>query len=502
MAQQILGIDLEDDFLSGVVVSGKGKERRVIACASVALRDFEELPRVLPLLLTELAWKGGDCVAGLPLSLLSIRNLNLPFTSEKKIRQILPFELEEQLPVPVSEQIFSIIGIQEDESSSRLLVAAMEKTRLREYLDTLRAAGLDPHLVCPATLAQAQVYARKTEPEESFLLVHADMKSLTMAVCSRGLTMFLRRLPYPEQVITDRLFDVQGERVVFTDRDEAREVVKSICRDMNRCLQYCRVAVELEIAPRRIILTGPLQATDGFARCIEEELDLPVSSGDLVADLSLGLAEPASEEWQPAWYDRPLALALQGGRKNAAGNFRIDEFAVRGSLLGSRRQLVLAGLAVAVLLSGLLGYQYFSFRALKGRHQSLGAEMEGIFKKSFPDITRIVDPLMQMRAKMQEVEQPTVAMPLFTGDKRVLAILADISSRIPAQLTLHVSRLVIDEDSVRIKGTTDAFNNVNRIKKLLDQSTLYSEVNIVSATKSRDNNSIRFEIRMALEEKS
>jgi general secretion pathway protein L len=468
----------------------------------VAVRDFAALRQALPLLLSALSWSGSTCVSGLPLSLLSIRNLVLPFASEKKINQILPFELEEHLPVPVAEQVVAVLGMEESGDGARLLVAAVEKTQLRDYLDIFQAAGLDPGIVCPATLAPVRAYAEIEGHDEAFVLVHADMRSLSLAVCRHGRTMFLRRLPYPEEVITDRLFDVQGERVVFTDAGAAKDVVDSICRDMQRCLEFCRVAMDLDLEPHKVILTGPMQSAQGFADCIERELGLPVRAADLAADLSLAVNERLGEDWQAAWYDRPLALALLAGRKNVAGNFRKDEFAARGSLLGTGRKAVWLALAAGLLLCVLLGYQYFSYRTLKGRHDSLALEMEQIFKKSFPDITRIVDPLMQMRARLQTVETPTVAMPLFTGEKRVLVILADISRRIPRQLTLHVSRLVIDEDSVRIKGTTDAFNNVNRIKTLLDQSELYSEVNIVSATKSRDNNSIRFEIRLQLGEQS
>ncbi|MCI5125818.1 MAG: hypothetical protein D3925_15445, partial [Candidatus Electrothrix sp. AR5] len=74
----------------------------------------------------------------------------------------------------------------------------------------------------------------------------------------------------------------------------------------------------------------------------------------------------------------------------------------------------------------------------------------------------------------------------------------DISDRIPTSLDLHLTRLIIDQDSVKLTGTTDAFNNVNTIKSLLTESDRYSEVNIVSATKGNENEGIRFEIKLQL----
>jgi Tfp pilus assembly protein PilN len=103
-----------------------------------------------------------------------------------------------------------------------------------------------------------------------------------------------------------------------------------------------------------------------------------------------------------------------------------------------------------------------------------------------------------MRSKLQGMDTVSVSMPIFNEKQRVLLVLFDISARIPSTLDIHVTRLIIDQDSVKLSGTTDAFNNVNRIKDLLAQSERYSEVNIVSATKGNENEGIRFEIKLQL----
>jgi general secretion pathway protein L len=95
-----------------------------------------------------------------------------------------------------------------------------------------------------------------------------------------------------------------------------------------------------------------------------------------------------------------------------------------------------------------------------------------------------------------------VSLPLFSGEKRVLEILSDISARIPQEISLHVSRLVIDKESVQIKGTTDAYNNVDVIKNKLAASSRYVLVKIVSATADKKKKKIRFEIRLQLAEAS
>jgi general secretion pathway protein L len=347
----------------------------------------------------------------------------------------------------------------------------------------------------------AEQYAARCTAVREFLFLYGDTASLSLAVCSRGEVVFMRRLAYPEQVITDRLFTLEQGRIACADRKEADRVMERICRDVRHSLKFLQASVGLEVFPEQVVVAGPMQTSDGFAEQVGREFDLETVS----ANLSGGIAVDGGAEektWQPALHDRPLALALAGGGKALSCNFLRDEFAVTTGFFESKKQAVAGMLVAVLLLFGAFGYQFVSYSTLKQRHDDLSARMKAVFRRSFPEVTRIVDPLLQMRARLQTAETPTVSMPLFTGEKRVLAILADISSRIPEKISLHVSRLVIDQDSVRIKGTTDAFNNVNTIKKLLSASPRFFEVNIVSATKSRDKNSIRFEIRIQLTEQT
>jgi general secretion pathway protein L len=498
---QILGIDINDNFLNGVVVSGKGKDRRIIGRASVPLSGRDQLDPALSRLLEKLSFQGEECVFGLPLSMLSVRNLSLPFDEAKKIRQILPLELEEHLLVPVDEQIMVTVSTRSAEGMSRLFIAALEKKLLGDLLGILTGRDLAPKAVCPATLVMAEQYAARCTAVREFLFLYGDTASLSLAVCSRGEVVFMRRLAYPEQVITDRLFTLEQGRIVCADRKEAGRVMERICRDVRHSLKFLQASVGLEVFPEQVVVAGPMQTSDGFAEQVGREFDLETVS----ANLSGGIAVDGGAEekaWQPALHDRPLALALAGGGKALSCNFLRDEFAVTTGFFESKKQAVAGMLVAVLLLFGAFGYQFVSYSTLKQRHDDLSARMKAVFRRSFPEVTRIVDPLLQMRARLQTAETPTVSMPLFTGEKRVLAILADISSRIPEKISLHVSRLVIDQDSVRIKGTTDAFNNVNTIKKLLSASPRFFEVNIVSATKSRDKNSIRFEIRIQLTEQT
>lgn len=502
MAQLTLGVDISDDLLSAVVVAGRGRDRQVVACASVILEEHDDIPEMLPALLGQLEWQGGRCISGLPLSYFSVRNLILPFTSEKKIQQILPFELEEHLLVPVNEQIFATTISGKSDDETRLLVAALEKRTLGQHLDTFHASDLDPDIVCPSSFALADRLCSAGSDGQDFLLLYCDMGSMTMVICHQGIIVFMRRLSYPEKVFTDAIFSFDGNYIKVADSDAADAAVSGLCMVVQRSIDFFCCTSSIQVHPDHVILAGPMQLAKGFQEEIEHDLGLPGRACDLVQTGYATLSGNVAESWQPAVYDRPLALALQAGRKHVAFNFRKDEFVAKRRLLGSRRQAMGLALAAGFLFAILFGYLFVDYQSLRKKHDSLAGKMEQVFRESFSGVNPGKDPLMHMRSKLQEAQAPTVSMPLFTQEKRVLAILADISARVPATISMHVSRLVIDQDSVKIKGTTDAFNNVNTIKNVLAKSARFSEVNIVSATKAKEKGVIRFEIRLQLGESS
>ncbi|MFQ5994204.1 MAG: type II secretion system protein GspL [Acidiferrobacterales bacterium] len=74
---------------------------------------------------------------------------NLPTRSWRKIQQALPYALEEQLLGDPAEQHFAC----HREADGSLAVAVTARARIKAWLETLRAAGVQPARLCPAILA-------------------------------------------------------------------------------------------------------------------------------------------------------------------------------------------------------------------------------------------------------------------------------------------------------------------------------------------------------------
>lgn len=496
MRRRALGLDISEDFIAAVVVQQTGQERRVTACAFHERGGGEDIDALLPGLLTQVGWGGGASTCGVSLAGVSVRNLFLPFTDKKKINQILPLELEDQLLTPVAEQMVEFQVTSGDANSSALLVAALEKESLRRELDSLERGGLSPDTFTLRNMALAERLAHSGKMATSFMLLDAGVHALNMVLVQGTVVVFARRLPYPERMYTEAPFSFDDGMAAIAHTPEAMACIAAICEDIRRSIGFFGLENGLTVSPEQVVITGSMLQVDELRAMISESLAREVVPCSLKRETGVTLAAELREEWQPAFFDHGLALALQGLKKKPGVNFRRGEFAPERLLLASRPKLIAAAALAFVLLAGgalLLGVEY---HGLKKSHDALGAKMEALYKETFPEATRVVDPLVQMQANLQDIQAPSIVTPVFSGDKRILNILADISGRIPKELTIHVTRLLIDQDSVQIKGDTDTFNNVNLIQGNLRKSPLFNDVSIISAAADKESSMIRFELRL------
>ena len=103
-----------------------------------------------------------------------------------------------------------------------------------------------------------------------------------------------------------------------------------------------------------------------------------------------------------------------------------------------------------------------------------------------------------MKTEINALKNASGVAPGINMGSTSLEILNDISSRIPGDLNIQVDRMVVDQEGVQIRGTTDTFNTVDSIKKGLESSEMYHDVIIASANLDQSGKGVRFEIKMAL----
>ncbi|MGD0283381.1 MAG: GspL/Epsl periplasmic domain-containing protein [Dissulfurispiraceae bacterium] len=91
----------------------------------------------------------------LPLSLLNFRVVEVPFQDEKKLRELLPFEIDGLILGGHDTIVFDTYPLQGGDEKHKVLVAYVLKDTLRTLLNKLKSSGFDPKAVTSIELSDA-----------------------------------------------------------------------------------------------------------------------------------------------------------------------------------------------------------------------------------------------------------------------------------------------------------------------------------------------------------
>ena len=82
-------------------------------------------------------------------SIVTFKELQLPFEDTEKIRMVLDYEIESMLPFPISNAVIDFIITKRDKTqkTSQVLVAAVQFQDLQAELDIYKQAGIEPSSV-------------------------------------------------------------------------------------------------------------------------------------------------------------------------------------------------------------------------------------------------------------------------------------------------------------------------------------------------------------------
>jgi type II secretory pathway component PulL len=491
MSRQILGLDIRHHTLTAILVrtglKGSWIEAVIQTPLAVpegeALQESTALEAALKEVYDQLGKGGAAPVAALPADQFSFRNVHIPFKESRKIRQVLPFELEPTLPRPVDEVVidFRVIHLPSQEEGANIIAAALENERMSAYLASLSAARLAPDTVSLSGYAAALCLAKWSDIAENCLFMDIDLDHCTLYILISGQVYLIR----PIQIRPGG-----GDPVDKT---------KALCAHIRRTLAAFEALFHLEFELEEVHVTGWGLADLDFEGEAPPLLGVPVKRVDLAADAGLPRKMAAQGTMPPAiQINTALGLALAEIEGLETFNFRKGPFSVRKRWAEHRGNLIRTGILALVMLIVLFANIMMDVNATERRVAHIDREIREIFQSTFPEITRIVDPLHQMEAAMTEAKQNAALPGEGKGDIRSIDILHELSRLIPEKVDVIVTRMVIGEESVLISGDTDTFNAVDEIQNRLEGSELFGKVTISSTNRERSGNRIQFKMRITL----
>ncbi len=495
--------------------------------------------------------RSGEMIAtALPGHLVSMKEMVLPFTDPKRLRQVVPFEIEGLLPFDLDEIVIDYrilrqgtashlgdggggikgdhaqaatreLGLaqmqgtageankegKEEVPSSHLLIAAVRKESLGRYLSALQSVGIDPALVGVDALA-LQTFSHcfwgdRTDP----LLIDLGASKTVLCDLRGGSLRRARVFPFG----SDRFTEILQEELGLS-REEAerrkRETDLGISSRESEILQKGISAWLIEIekslspveegegVPPPFYLCGGGGLLTGLSESISRSLQMTpaVPNGRPVSIPGLDLNDPKIP--LPV-YAQALGLALPSAEGTQI-SFRQGEFVYGKESLERRHRWLSAGVLLLILI-GIMGADfYLHYRQKETKYRELKQGLRSGFTQLFPQTKNISNEVEQVRAAI--TERKRTGEFLGSGEESPLAVLKIITAAIPTEIRIDVSELVIDGKKIRIEAQTDSYDSVDRIRGGMMKVGRFAEVSVSDAKIASDQSRVSFRVQMTLTE--
>jgi len=483
MSRKILGLDVRKDAVSAVLLQSKirGVSIEAHACSSVSAPNGikDGVSDCIGRLMQQADISGATCIAAYPSEKIIYRNIRVPFKEQKKIRQILPYELETTLPLPVEDLIidFYVPGLNNPGDHTELLAAAAETSELKAFMETLAGFNLVPTVLTAGGFSTAtQVAGTKGIPDVSVFL-DAGINEGALFVIISGRVCYARS---------------------FSIQTESSAGASVIYNHILQTLIAVKEVLQMDISPGGVFVTGGGVQDGSLPSDLARKLEIPVMVTNLVKGSEVTVKNLATDDWNPLRMDNALAPALNELDGTPVLNFRKGPFTPRKHWVEHKTYFFRTGILTAVILlfalMDIVIDNYFMEKKLDG----LNSRITRTFKATFPDIQKIVDPLQQMRVELQNAKKQTVSPDSPQKNIRNIDILYDISTLIPDDVNIELNRIVMGPGSVQISGYTDTFNSVNNFQRTLQSGKFFKTVTINSANIEKTENRVNFNLNLQL----
>jgi len=314
MAKNIVGIDIGAEAIRAVEVADADKAQpTIVRVAEVPVpKDATKHGEVLEANTVATAflelWSIGrfrtkDVVLGMGNQRVLSRDLTVPRAPLAQIRESLPFQVQDMLPVPVVDAILDFYPTREGEGDGGpvvhgLLVAAIKDAVLAN-VRAAELAGLNPVGVDLIPFALTRVLAPRIAGAGTVAIVDCGGNTTSVVIAHDGVPQFVRiiptggddvtrtiatrlEIPPAEAEAVKRHFGIVGTTQTLDDARAlavTRETVNELMTSIRNTVTYY-ANTRPDEAVRGIVLVGGGAMLPGFREGLGDVSGLPVALGD------------------------------------------------------------------------------------------------------------------------------------------------------------------------------------------------------------------------------
>jgi general secretion pathway protein L len=452
--------------------------------------------------------QGASVTTALPCHELFVRSVTLPFQDVKKQAQVVPFEIENLIPLGLEDVAVDFLVLPPPRAdaataptgTSDLLVAAVPRQVLADHLQLCADAGLKTPRVTVDALALSSALrlldrSGYSVPGES-ILIDLGASKTTLCLTFRGRPWVLRSILWGFDHLASAVAARQG-----CPPSDAEALMRTMtAQQLEPCLAPLIKEIQLTLhayeanTQTRIwqgMVCGGGAHLREIATIFSKQLELetvPAGQGlETLADpefaVALGLAVGTP---------RPLRLPFRKDSSGPSFVFDLKNAPVgsAASRMPAKRDLLLIGLGLAILC--LLGAADLWVRVTlkEQRLQLLRATLQARYGEQFPGAASPGEELEQARSAIAAAQKRLEQ--LEKDRSTVLPALAELVRALPKGVPLKIGSILIEHATLQLEADTDSFDSVERIKQALAASKRFSGVAMNDVRVGTSANQVRF----------
>lgn len=469
---RIVGIDIRRNLIQAALLRTSYRRVYLESLAEVDPREFESLREAIASVVRGFALHGDAVAVSIDGDAAFIHRLLLPPAALKQVEEVVPFELEAQIPVDFDTLVYDSRVLPRREGEPRIDVisaaAPIEVVRQR-IADVAGALAHEPERIGVGPLPLANLASLATGLGEAShdAIVDLGDQSSELVIVHQGTAVYARTLS----------IGVSGLPAA------APELV----RVLRQTLVSWNAANETPV--QSIYLCGGGSLAQGISEYLGAELEVPV------APLPLLQFESVPQEYAAALprfaKSVGLALSLRAGSKDL--NLRQGELSYqRGFGFLKNKIPLLAGLG-AVMLASFLFSAWAEVRALEREHVALSEALvvlsREILREETDDVDRVLD-LLDVGTKAEKDPQPEL-------DAFGLAV--SLAENIPREFEHSIAELDLQRGHVKLSGVVNSTEQAQKVADALGRQRCFQNVKISKIAQevkgTRQKYSMEFDVK-------
>ena len=444
-----------------------------------------------------------------------VRLVKIPVTAPQKLRQIVLYETQQQIPFPIKDVVWDFQIYGRDKKQLSILLAAVKKELINLILNIACECSLDLEFIDVSNLALYNTLQYFYRDLKETLIIDCGAKTTNVIVANAG-KIWTRSLPLGGEDINDSLMrslkinrklaekikKEKGQVLMLyhekgnfeTDQDyKIAEAITSVLTELTneivKTLNFYKSQHVSDMKFRKVILCGGLSKIKNIDKFFENSLSVSVEKMDCFNFLKF---DPKIDLQLNEFIAPAIGLALRGnGRASLNINLMPAEHLQYKRMKKKMPYVLGAFMMIFLLLISFFSFSLSKYYASKDYMKVLDGKISN-FQKNEKAVNDAAGLIREYRDKIEVMREA------LSTKNTVVFILEDIALAMPGKIWIKSLNFDLEGKSIAIEGNSiDDLESIGEFQSKLQKAGMIKNVKIETVGKL-GNNLMSFSMSISL----